>query len=76
LFGAYFLNSTGEKVSQEELKKIYKNRSTLAHGQYAEIDNNEMTRLIKLCQISPYHEIMTDTSQTIEDDVFDALGLS
>ena len=76
LFGAYFLNSTGEKVSQEELKKIYKNRSTLAHGQYAEIDNNEMTRLIKLCQISVHHEIMTDTSQTIEDDVFDALGLS
>lgn len=76
LFGAYFLNSTGEKVSQKELKNIYKNRSTLAHGQSAEINDIEMTRLIKLCQISVHHEIMTDSSKNIENDVFAALGLS
>jgi len=76
LFGAYFLNSAGLAVSQNELKEIYKNRSTLAHGQQAEIDNNQLNRLIKICQIAIYYEIMTDSSRKIEQDVLTSLGLS
>lgn len=76
LFGGYFLNSAGLAVSQNELKEIYKNRSTLAHGQQAEIDSNQLNRLIKICQIAIHYEIMTDSSRRIEQDVLASLGLS
>lgn len=76
LFGGYFLNSAGIQITQAELKEIYTNRSTLAHGQQAEIDNNKLNRLIELCQFSIRHEIMTDSSQRIERDVLTHLGLS
>lgn len=76
LFGGYFLKSAGIIITQTELKEIYKNRSTLAHGQQAEIDNNKLNRLIELCQFSIRHEIMTDSSQEIERDVLTHLRLS
>jgi hypothetical protein len=75
-FGGYFLKSAGIQVTQAELKEIYKNRSTLAHGQQAEIDDSKLNRLIELCQFSIRHEIMTDSSQRIEHDVLTDLGLS
>ena len=76
LFGAHLLKSAGATISQNELKGIYKNRSTLAHGQQAEINKKQLDRLIELCQIAIQHEIMTDSSQKIEQDVLASLGLS